>query len=167
MAEDKEELATSGKKIAPVDFDNYLNHSHDHSSKFALKIILGVIILLIIVGGAFVLGRISNRNSIAKRGVVNQQFFGPSVGMRGEMRRDEGKMMERETTSGSITDIDGNNLTVKTDSQEITVVISDSTSIRNSNGIAKKSDLAVGNNISVFGPSDANGQIQAKLIIIK
>jgi DNA-directed RNA polymerase subunit H (RpoH/RPB5) len=141
-------------------------HGYHHHLSFVMKIILAVIIVFIIAGGAFAVGRISsNRNIRMNRAVPEfNQFGGREFSMMDGGKTGRGLIDQKR--SGEITKIDGDNLTVKIDDKEYTVVISDSTSIEKDDEIAKKSDLKDGDNVSIVGRSDAYGQIQAEIIII-
>lgn len=86
----------------------------------------------------------------SRRGMVGGSYYGSSI-------------------SGTISAINGNNITVKdSNNKEYTVTISDTTSIIASDGsIAKQSDLKENNSVIVRGPSGSNGQINATVIRIK
>ncbi len=77
--------------------------------------------------------------------------------------------MDYYGATGSITAINGDNLTVKSDNNEVlTVVILEQMLIRNSSrNIVKKSDLKVGNNIRIIGASNSGGVVQAQYIIFE
>lgn len=130
-----------------------------------------VILVLLILGGVFALGRFSSRRvSTAKyygtgygKGMTGKQNF------RHSDRSMMGKNLARSGSriSGNITTIDGNKITINYNNASTIVNIADTTSIRNSSGIAKLSDLKVGNTISVIGSSNSNGSVQAKKIIIQ
>ncbi|MCX6811326.1 MAG: hypothetical protein NT039_01370 [Candidatus Berkelbacteria bacterium] len=133
-----------------------------------IEMILIAVIIVLIAGVSFAFGRISAKrgNEVGRSVPAMNQFYGRGFsGIKGERIWTGGRIRNRET-SGEIIKIDGDNLAVSINSKELTVVISDNTSIRNQDEILKKSDLKVGDNISIVGPSDAYGQIQAETIII-
>jgi hypothetical protein len=138
-----------------------------HKIPKSLKIILGFLFLFIIIVTFFFLGRISTKRVpglLSNRGYVIQRQ-GMNRGMMGNGFM--GRGIYRSSISGKITNIDGNNLTIKTDDKEYTVIISADTSIRKNGDIAKQSDLAVDQEVNVFGPSNSSGGINAQLIQIK
>ena len=136
---------------------------HHGNMKFIVCAIGGLILL----GGAFCLGRVSSRNDFS------HQNFGRAIAMRNERGQvgGDGKTMMRNRLDrghlvGSITKIDGNNLTVKINNADIAVIVSDSTSFSKAGNIAKLSDLSVGNTILIVGSSNSQGQISATSITI-
>lgn len=129
-------------------------------------------IVLIVVGGLFVLAGISSL-------VAMKQFHGERKIMRNNIETRSFEMMGRgrmgmrgigvgDRISGDITAISGNNITVKAaDGTSYTVMVSDTTSYHKNGAIAKQSDLANGNNILVFGQSNSQGGINATSVDIK
>jgi hypothetical protein len=142
------------------------------ASNKSLVVLLVVLGVLIIGGGTLAASKIAFggfRNSNKSKngvGLIGNSRYG---GMgRGMMRGSSYRGARGSGLSGSITAINGNNITVKdSNNKEYTVVVQDSTSINNSGGIAKLSDLQVGNNVSVRGPSNSSGQVTANTIIIR
>jgi hypothetical protein len=110
-------------------------------------------------------GRVNSRQNI---GVRFNEFekgsrgkFSPGV----MMGRGPGGGM-RQGTTGSVTNISGNTITLKANNKEYPVVISDTTSFRKAGDIAKLSDVKVNDSITVVGYSNSGGQIVASLVII-
>lgn len=142
------------------------------TSNKSLVVLLAVLGILVIGGSALAaskiaFGRFHNSNRLKNNiGFAGNSRYGETGrGMMGQ----RGNFHARGAgLSGSITAINGNNITIKdSNNKEYTVVVQDSTSIRNSGGIAKLSDLQVGNKVSVRGPSNSSGQVTANTIIIR
>lgn len=131
--------------------------------------VLLIALVVVLTGGAAVaaikFGLKNHQNKSNKVSMMRGAYGGAGRGM---MRGSSFRGTRGSGLSGSITAINGNNITVKdSNNKEYTVVIQDSTSINNSGGIAKLSDLQVGNNVSVRGPSNSSGQVTANTIIIR
>lgn len=143
------------------DKDYYRHYSH-HSP---MRMIFGILIGLVVLGGAFALGHASNR---FERGNSNQVIFERSVGSR--MMSGRGMMgqgFRRSATSASVTTVDGNNITITKNSKDYSVIVNDQTSYIKTGEIAKQSDLKVGDNVEVTGTSNSQGVIIATQIIIQ
>lgn len=70
-------------------------------------------------------------------------------------------------TSGDVTKISGNTITLNDGEQDIQVNVSSSTSYIKRGKVAKQSDLVTGNSIMAVGTSDSNGVVTATRIIIR
>lgn len=137
----------------------------------SLVILLCIIGILIVGGGALAVGKIaSGRFHKSSDLKINSGFTrngGHEGRERGMMRGRGNQIVVGYGISGSITAINGNSLTIKDNNgKEYPVVVQDNTSIRNTDGIAKLTDLKVGNNVSVRGPSNSKGEVLANIIII-
>jgi hypothetical protein len=135
-----------------------------------MKKVLMLIIFIIIIGGAFCLGRMSSyRKGALMRGTFSKtQLSGnlPKQGMMPNQKLRTGRGMGFQV-SGTIATIDGNNITIKDASGKITTaVISTTTSLSKAGAIAKQSDLQVGNSVGVRGTSDSSGNLDATFIQI-
>ena len=149
----------------------YYNHYHFRNP---LRIGFIVIGTLIVLCGVFFLGRVSTQGFADRRvasvlefsggGMMRDgQSGGRSFGGRGMM----GGNFERNQMVGSVTKIDGNNLTIKVSDTDYQVAVSDTTSFAKAGAISKLSDLKVGDIVAVSGSSNSQGQIAARLIRIK
>jgi len=159
--------------------EKYHEINRDHKRRVGLGA-LGAILVLIVV---FMIGRATTvrfGNYRIGRGVKsvseNSDYYGGMMGGRG------GRMMDgyyggrgmmgngaqiNTRISGDITAINDNKVTVKaSDGTEYTANVTADTSYRNSQGIAKQSDLKTGNSVSILGASNSNGEINASLIVI-
>ena len=86
----------------------------------------------------------------------------------GMMRGGNGRGINNQAELlGSLTAINGNNLTVKSNGTDHTVTVSSTTSFYNTNGIAKQSDLQTGDVLIVAGTPDSSGNIQATSVQIR
>jgi hypothetical protein len=72
----------------------------------------------------------------------------------------------RQVTTGTISQINGNNLTVTTAQSQVTVNIGSDTAIQKTTGVAL-SDLHAGDSLTVFGSPDNNGNINAISITVR
>ena len=131
----------------------------------ALPIVILVVIFAgaaIVLSSAFKFHQLERSNKNFGRGMmVERSVRGPGRG--GMMERS----YNRAGTTGQVTKIDGNNLTVKDSSGvEHAVVVSDSTSYIKSGKVAKQADLQTSNVITVTGSSNSQGQITATAIQI-
>jgi len=69
--------------------------------------------------------------------------------------------------SGDVTSISGNNIIINDGNTDTHIAVSSSTSYIKQRKVAKQSDLATGNNVSVRGTSDSSGVVSATSIIIR
>lgn len=129
--------------------------------------VLVVVIGLVVLGTAFAVGRSASRRS-NRREVVGQV-----VGSR-MMRNGGARMMGAgrrgsfgQGIVGTISKIDGNNLTVNYNDKDITVAVTADTSIIKTGEIAKQSDLATNQTVSISGASKSDGSVVATQIRIK
>lgn len=164
MDEKKTDEMPTGVKNENEKMHDWHGH-HMHGG----KMVVGAVVFVLILGGIFALGRMSGRGfhriGTERNITIERGNFG-AMGGRGMMGG--GERIGRAGISGSITKIDGNTLTIKTSSQDVTAVVLSTTSIRKSDGtIGKQSDLAVNNNVTVSGPSDSTGNINANFIVIR
>jgi hypothetical protein len=129
--------------------------------------VLFILLVLAIVFVSFAAGRFSSRGG--SFGHAGYQLGKP--GMNGGGRFDRGEMGGREDVGalvdGKVTAISGNTMTVNSDSKDYTVNIVETTSISRNRSIAKQSDIAVGNTVSVKGKSKSDGSVDATSISIK
>ncbi len=130
-----------------------------------LKVILLALVLLLVVGGVVGVAKLafSDRNSGGRVAIErNVNFSRQGFGGRG-MHQQVGN-----TITGSLSKIDMDTLVVHkaSNNKDYTVLISDTTQIRKDNDIAGKSDLAIGQAITVQGSANSAGQITATYIII-
>lgn len=133
--------------------------------------VLGLLVFLVVLGGAFMVGRVSggfHRGTEVKNVRNNGGCGGGMMGGRGGLGQGRtGGQMVGQRYSGSITAVNGNSFTLNSSNKNVTVNIATDTSIYNSDGtIAKQTDLKVGNNVIVSGPSNSNGEINATIIRI-
>lgn len=145
-----------------------LNQKPNYHGDKSVKVVLAVVLVLVILGGAGVIakvafGRHENRGKIEMQNVE----LGRGGMMRGERFGQARGEFGQASITGDITKIDGNNVTVKVSDTEYTVVINENTSLSKSGAIAKQSDLKVGDTIRVIGPSKSDGSLNANIIIIK
>lgn len=132
---------------------------------FLPKLILIVLVIfLAFMFGVMVSGRRPINNGFIQAERLNNQAFRQNMGGRAMMgvgRRHIGQRL-----LGSVTAINGNNLTVHNSTTDQTVVISSTTSIYKAEDIAKQTDLKVGDVISVVGQPNSSGNIVAMRIEI-
>ena len=130
---------------------------------------LPIAILVVIIAGAAIMFGFAFKFHHLERG--NKNFRSRVMVERNDRGPSRGGMMERSYnragTTGQVTKIDGNNLTVKDSSGvEHAVVVSDSTSYIKSGKIAAQADLQTSNVITVTGSSNSQGQITATAVQI-
>ncbi len=137
------------------------------------KSILALVAMIIVIIGAFGLGWLTagSKSSTGRCNLANNRgSFRPGNGMMGQGKNFGGGMMGRgfgrNIITGDITKINDNNLTIKINDKEYIAVISTDTTITNKNEVAKQADLKVGQQISVLGQTNSQGQIQATNINI-
>ncbi|HSX41867.1 MAG TPA: DUF5666 domain-containing protein [Candidatus Saccharimonadales bacterium] len=136
-----------------------------HRRYLVLPIALGIILLVIFV---LMIGAVANHRGKA---VVTRQEFsaGRMMAMSGQKFDNSNvasPMIGRRGLIGAISKIDGNTLTLHTATSDQAVVVSATTSFYKAGAIAKQSDLAVGQAISVRGLPNSSGQIAATKITI-
>ncbi len=145
-------------------YENYYQH-RGHAMKVAIVVVGGIII----ISGAFLVGSATSMHRLGDRRVekigINREMPAFNGGFRGKMMGGRG-MEVGSNIIGDVTKIDSNNLTVKVGSTEYTVVVSTSTAFIKADQIAKQSDLKVGDQVTVAGQPDSNGQINANAIRI-
>jgi len=131
-------------------------------------IIVGAIIILVVLVGVASFAAIGAKhfNKKGEFGIMGQGGCGKEGMMAGrgfgEKRLGFGRL------NGQITAISGDNITVKDAAgDEVTVAISDTTSIYNQGKIAKQSDLKVNNSVIVSGRPNSSGIVQATAIFIR
>ncbi|MFA6082336.1 MAG: DUF5666 domain-containing protein [Patescibacteria group bacterium] len=137
----------------------------------ALKMALILIVLVVIGGVGFGLGRMGSwhrQSKMAKFG-TSRMMMGNGMrdgfAARGHMyRQDESQLV----LSGDIAKINGNTFSVTAfDGTAYLVNVSSSTSYSKNGAVAKQSDVIVGNFVQVFGTSDSSGNITATSITIR
>lgn len=130
-------------------------------NRFPIYAALGIIGVLI-VGLLITTTVVAHDRSFRKanRQLTSQPFDHPNFNQMGQ-----GKVgRHRDGLIGTVTRIDGNNLTVHTNEKDYTVTIADSTSIYKSDEIAKQSDITANAPVIVRGAPNSSGQIAAKVI---
>jgi hypothetical protein len=131
-----------------------------HSSGKIVLIILFVIIFFGII--AAIVGKVVLRNQ-------NNSNFGMMRGREVTIRRPMssrfGQKMRGGRIAGKISAINSNNITISYNNQDLVIVIADNTAIYKSNNIISKDNLKVGDEISVEGAPNSNGQVNASAII--
>ena len=137
------------------------------SSK-SLRMILVVIVGLAIIIGAFTLGvfvgyRKANF-SYAWADNYNRNFGGPQRGGMMGFFNDDG-FISGHGISGSVLKINNNLMTLKNDKNiETPVLISDSTIIMEQRGMMISANIKVGDEVTVVGSPNSQGQIEAQFI---
>lgn len=131
--------------------------------------VIGAVAIVII---AFCAGSATNN----WRGLRNVQMMGSAAQFNqaslrgagtGMMRGGIGRGVNQAKLLGSLTAINGNSLTFRSNGTDHTVSVSSTTSFYNTNGIAKQSDLQTGDVLIVAGTPDSSGNIQATSIQIR
>lgn len=170
MEEEKNKEKTQDSKINE---NQNIKHTKK-SSNNALIITVIILAILIVGGGALAATKIifDHAKNFKRAGLNINNFDNAGFSReRGNVMRDRdnpGLGYEGYVISGDVTVISGSDITLKDrNSKEYVVHVADNTSIRNSQGIAKLSDIQVNNNISVRGPSNSDGSVSAQLIIIR
>ncbi len=132
---------------------------------YGTKIVLVVVGVLIVLGGAMAAARFTNRHARFenKVNIGKNAFLGRGMAGRGTI----GRRFLNRGVSGDVTKIDGNTLTINNGTKDIAVNVQSTTSFSKNSQIAKLLDLIVGNNIVVSGASDSNGVVQATSIVIR
>jgi len=166
MEEDKEtKLEETKSDVVDKKTESYLRHNR------VVVVLLVILAVVVFAGGFFVLGRISGKRitNFGRFGMMQNIAFERS-NMPRMMVSGFGHHMFSGGITGKITNINGDNLTIRNDAanRDYTVAIFDNTSIYNSSGdIASKADLKLDQQVVVSGSSNSNGQIQARVIRIK
>jgi len=139
-----------------------------YHGKKPIVIIILIISVLIIGTIGFCLGRFNHprehvvKNTFSPNPITKNNNFMPN-----KFGKKRQLAVKKPDLTGNITNINQNNITVKINDKVYTIIVSDSTSFTKNNEIAKQSDLKIGDNITIKGKSDSNGQINATMIIIK
>jgi len=124
------------------------------------NILLAVLILILVGGGAFFAGTKYQQGKTPQVGARGQ--FGNGQG--GAANNRQGAGMRGGAVVGEIQSLDSNTLTVKTqDGGSKIVILSDLTKI-NKAAEATKSDLTTGQTVSIFGTVNADGSVTAQNI---
>ncbi len=165
MEEEKDRVENKG---------NIRVDKHYHQNK-AIAIILAVMAVVVIAGGAAAVGfkllrhmpdRGINKISIERGGEFGMMDGGREG--RGMMYGGRTEHRQRGGIEGKITKVDGDNITINNGSSDIRVAILDSTSIYDSTGgIISKSDLKVDGQIIVRGRPNSDGIVQAVIIQVR
>lgn len=143
------------------------NEKHK-TTKVLIAILIGLVILGIGVFAGLSAGHF--RKAQGNRFMLgNVGDFGWREGMGMPGRIKEGKQFSLGHQSGEITNISGNNLTIKnSDNKEISVATLDETSIyTNDDSIASISDLKTGVKVNIIGRPNSAGVVQANIIKIQ
>jgi hypothetical protein len=123
--------------------------------KNTIPIIIIVLVLVCLAGGFF--GGMKYQQS--KSPAFGRQFAGAGAGETGGNRANGSRPV-----LGQIISSDNNSITVKMqDGSTKIVIVSDSTSI-NKAATGTKADLAVGQTVSAFGTTNADGSVTAQSI---
>lgn len=130
------------------------------------KALIAAIAVVVLFGIGFCAGRSSDRRSV--RQVNSRAVFTPMMRNGGQRMMGSGRRGSfGQGIVGTISKIDGDNLTVKYNDKEITVTVTADTSIIKSGEIAKQSDVADNQTVSVSGTSKSDGSVVATQIRIK
>lgn len=137
---------------------------------YAAKITAGVVVVLILIGAAFLAGNLASR----RRSVVYNNRFGVGMMNKGAgLGARRGSMMSRGSRvgrgiTGKVTAINGSNLTMtnSANNQSLTVSTTATTSVYTNGTIAKFSDIQTDNTIIVRGTPGSDGTIAATAINI-
>ena len=182
MEEKKDELKNSPENIEKEKLEKKSEGDGDSGSHGiyrhtdGLKIVLVVIGVVVVVGGAFAFARIvlgTHKGERVAFGYGREVKGGRSFGaMRGGMMGGGtmyGSYNENDNArlAGQISAIADNDLTIKVNDKSYTVVVDADTSLTKSGEIAKQSDLQVNDNVLVRGSSKSDGSVVATQIIIK
>jgi hypothetical protein len=169
MENDKNELEKESTKLAeisvkPEDVKSENSNRRCAGNNYSAgKTILVIVLILISLGLIAAVIKLSFRG----RSGNSRNFNGARIEMmnrRGFAGRGNYQTMGRGI-SGKISNIDGNNITISYNNQNLVVVIADNTAIYKSNNIASKTDIKVGDTIRVRGAANSSGQINASAII--
>lgn len=142
----------------------------EEKTKKSSKVLLvaGLILVVVIIAGVAAFVGFGARHFAQNgMGMRSKEFQGKMMpgrffGNAGENNFGFGRL------SGQITNINGDNLTIKNSSgNSVSIVIADTTSIYSGQNIAKESDLKVNNSVTVLGRPNKDGVVQATAIIIR
>ena len=143
------------------------------ANNHGMKSIMIVIAILVVLGGIACVAKLMFvRHGINQVSVKKNSSFGQSGFEGGYGGRMMGGRGTRGQTGagliGKITKINGDNLTIHKDSnnKDYTVVIADTTQIQKDGDVAAKSELVIGQAITIRGGANSSGQIAANIIII-
>jgi hypothetical protein len=142
--------------------------SGNHGVKVVLIVLAFLFVACGVVGVAKLVFLRHNFGRIAtQKETIEERSFGVSRGGR-MMQGQGGRGGENQGIIGRITKIDGDNVTIHKDSsgKDYIIVIADTTQIRKDSEIASKTDLAIGQAITVRGGANSSGQILANILII-
>ncbi|MFA4827017.1 MAG: DUF5666 domain-containing protein [Candidatus Shapirobacteria bacterium] len=122
------------------------------------NILLAVLILILVGGGAFFAGTKYQQSKTPQVGARGQFGNGQTGGNR------QGTGMRGGAVVGEIQSLDSNTLTIKTqDGGSKIVILSDLTKI-NKAAEATKNDLMTGQTVSIFGTANTDGSVTAQNI---
>jgi hypothetical protein len=144
--------------------------AHSHKFKIAALITGFILVALVSFAGGLAIGfrkaRFSYRMGPNNGSAFDMNRLGNGPFGSGMMREFQGRDLRNpHGISGTITAINGNNLTIKDrDEKETTVAVSDTTAIRDRQDNLKISDLQINEQITVIGNPGDNGIINATLI---
>lgn len=146
------------------------NGSKHHSMNRPLIAVVAIIAVIFVVCGVMMAGKIATGHIFKQNKTMTARNFENSPPMQGKFncRENIGNKGRKSQITGKLTKIDGDNITLHKDSNEkdYVIIISDTTQIEKNDDIAGKSELQIGQAISVIGSANSSGQINAKIIII-
>ncbi len=152
---------TESKEERKMEMHDHDHYHHWHGPKLAL-LIIG---LVLIFGVLMAAGHARQR-----RFALNGAPYGAGYMMKGPGGHPRGGRgmhgMRGSRVLGSVSSISDKTVVVHTSDKDVTVTVADTTSFYKNNAVAKLADLKTGDIISVMGTPDANGNIQATVIII-
>jgi|GEM_PF-1459772 len=174
MSEEQKEQKINEDGYAKMDREKMRYYHH----RGPLGMVFGVLLFLLILGGVFALGRLSDHNrGFGSAELTRSVAFGAGrnqVGMMGggygqHMMNNDGCRSDAVGSHarivGQISTVNSDNITVKdTDGTAYTVKIADDTSVRINGKIDKASNLKTSGEIVVIGDSNSDGSITATLI---
>jgi CBS-domain-containing membrane protein len=125
-----------------------------------------IVMILLLIFGAIFIGNLTHRRTFIGSQAYSDRHLNRS-GFPGDFRPNKMKTsFHHRGIFGAITKIDGNDITIKQNDQEVIIVVASDTSIYRNKTIAKQSDIKVGDVITVRGTPGSDGNIAVKSIII-
>lgn len=155
--------------------DNHENYRQTHRHGL-LKLLLIVLAVLFGLSLIFAVGHLGNRRSFIQNSGFGNGYGGMMRNYNYNTQPYSGGMMGGRglnsnsvqfQVSGSVSQINGSDITVKGASKDYSVIVLPNTSIVKANDVAKLLDLKVGDNVVISGPSNSDGTINATVISIR
>lgn len=134
--------------------------------KWAIVGVLAFVVLILVFGFGVFVGTKKAEFSYRWAENYHNNFAGPRMGFINDLREfPAGDFIEGHGSVGKIIKIDANNIIIQgRENTEKTIIVSDSTVIKNMKRDIKLSDLRIDNLITIIGSPNDAGQIEAKLI---